>query len=92
MKAARQKPFHGQRRASSGVLGLGFRVWGLGFRVLSLGFRVWGIGFWVLGFGFRVRGLGFRVLGLGACQGDKGRVVIQGLSLATDVLCGSCRR
>ena len=28
--------------------GLGFGVWGLGFR--SLGFRVWGLGFGVLGF------------------------------------------
>ena len=42
-------------------LGLGFRVWGLGF--WGLGFRVWGLGFWVSGLGFRVWGLGFRVWG-----------------------------
>ena len=49
------------------VLGLGFRVWGLGFG--NWGFRVWGLGFWGLGFralGFMVgfgkkKGLGFRV-------------------------------
>ena len=39
--------------AFSWVQGLGFRVWGLGFRVY-LGFRVQGSG-------FRVQGLGFRV-------------------------------
>ena len=37
-----------RRRCSSG---LGFRVWGLGFRVLG-GFRIWGL---------RLRGVGFKV-------------------------------
>jgi hypothetical protein len=34
--------------------GLGFGVWGLGFRVQGLGFGVYGLG-------FRVQGLGFRI-------------------------------
>ena len=37
-------------------MGLGFRVWGLGF----IGFRVLSFGFW-LGSGFRVQGFGLRV-------------------------------
>ena len=65
----------GQARGlESGVQGLGFRVWGQGFRVLGLesgdqglGFRVRGSGFRDQGLGFRVQisGAGFRVEGLG---------------------------
>ena len=44
--------------------GLGFRVWGLGFRG-GLGFGVWGLGFRVWGW-FRVQGLGFGSLALGS--------------------------
>ena len=50
------------------VLGIGFRVLGLGFwfRVLGVGFWVLGLGFWfrVLGVGFSI--LGFRVLDVGS--------------------------
>ena len=35
-----------------GVLGLGFRAWGLGFS------RAWGVGFGVFGLGFRVSSQG----------------------------------
>ena len=38
---------------------------------MGLGSRVWGLGFWVQGLGSRVLGLGFRVdigLGLGGCR------------------------
>ena len=42
------------------LLGLGFRVQGLGFR--GVGFRVQGLGF--RGVGFRVQDLGFRGLGV----------------------------
>ena len=55
------------------VLGIGFRVVGLGFlfRVLGAGFWVLGLGFWfrVLGVRFsvlRFRALGFRVLDVGS--------------------------
>ena len=55
------------------VLGIGFRVLGLGFwfRVLGVGFWVLGLGFWfrVLGVGFsvlRFRALGFRVWDVGS--------------------------
>ena len=39
----------------SGSLGLGFRIWGLGFGVEGLGFRVWGLGL------VQLREPGFRV-------------------------------
>ena len=48
---------------SLGVRGLGFRVWGLGFRVQGLGFGVWVLGVSVEGLGFGVWGLGFGSLG-----------------------------
>ena len=46
-----------------GGVGVGFRVWGLGFGIFEfgrLGFRVLGV--WVLG-EFKVWGLGFRIRG-----------------------------
>ena len=51
--AGRGVEVRGSAFGSSERRGLGFGVWGLGFRVL--GFGVWGFGFWgfgVLGFGF----------------------------------------
>ena len=45
-------------------LGLGSKVWGLGFRVSS--FRVWGLGFGFLGLGLLG---GFKGLGLETCFG-----------------------
>jgi len=54
-------------------VGVGLRVWGLGFGVQGLGVRILGLGFWGLGFflflfvlclGFRVQGLGLGFQGL----------------------------
>ena len=42
-----------KRARARGFQGLGFRVWGSGFRVQGLGFGVWGVGFGVSGLGFR---------------------------------------
>ena len=47
-----------------GVLGLGFRVWGVGFGVQGVGFVVWGLGSGVWVWGFGSKGLGCRLWGV----------------------------
>ena len=48
----------GVYRFSGFGLGLGFRVWGLGFGVKALGFRVWGFRVWESGrAGFALKSL-----------------------------------